>query len=122
MHDRNSLPTFIGVVVILAAIVAGAYATRTFDEVYLGPICRRYADATQMEFVQVAGGYRREPLYCVFKQYEDNGQLRARVEVPLLGMQKSPFEQLLGLLRWIIPVGLVLPTVWLARRLVRHHD
>jgi hypothetical protein len=74
MHDRHLLPTFIGVLVILAALVAGAYATRTFDEVYFGPICRRYADATQMEFVKVAGGYRREPLYCVFNQYEDNGQ------------------------------------------------
>jgi hypothetical protein len=121
MHDRHLLPTFIGVLVILAALVAGAYATRTFDEVYFGPICRRYADATQMEFVKVAGGYRREPLYCVFNQYEDNGQLRAQVDVPLSRMKKSAFEQLFGLLRWLISIGLILPTVWLARRLVRRY-
>src|SRR5687767_2465389 len=112
MHNRHSLPTIIALLVILAVLVAGAYATRNFDEVYFGPICQRYADATQMEFVLVAGGHRREPLYCVFNQYEDNGQLRAQVEVPLSGIQKSPFEQLFGVLRSLVLVGLVLPTVW----------
>jgi hypothetical protein len=122
MHDRRSPLSVIALLVILGAIAAGAFATQTFDEVYFGPICQRHADATQTEFVLVSGGYRRAPLHCVFNQYFENGQLQARVEVPLSRIQKAPIEHLFGLLRWAILVGFVLPSVWLAQRLVRHYD
>jgi hypothetical protein len=122
MDDHRSPQMAIALVVVLGAIVAGALATRAFDEMYFAPLCRRHGEATQMEFVSLSSGYRRQPLSCVFNLYYEDGSLRASVNVPLSSIQQSPVEYALGSLRWTILVGLVLPAVWLARKVIAHDD
>jgi hypothetical protein len=122
MDDHRSPATIIALVILLGAIVGAAYATEVFDDLYYAPICRRYAEVTQLEFVAVVGVTRHTPLHCSFNLYYDDGSLRAVVDVPMSRIHKTPAEYLLGPLRWAILVGLVVPAVWLARNMLRHDD
>jgi hypothetical protein len=44
------------------------------------------------------------------------------VHVPISSMQLTPVERFLGITRWFLIVGILIPGVWLARRLAGMDD
>jgi hypothetical protein len=103
--------------VVLGGIVAFAFAQRAFDRWYYEPICRRYGEARQMEFVSVLGGGRRDGLRCVFNLYYADGAYQATVDVPVSRATATPAEYWLGNARWLIALVLLAPMVWVGRKL-----
>ncbi len=99
-----------------------AFAQRAFHTYYFSPTCQRYAEETGMEYVSVSGGTRYNPLRCTFNLYNDDGSFRARVDVPVSRMGRSPLVWLGSGVQWVLAGAFLLPAVWLARKLARHDD
>jgi hypothetical protein len=116
MDDRRSVVTAGLFVLVIGAIVGSAFATRAFDNFYYGPLCRQYAEETGLEFVSVGGGTRRSRLHCTFMLYNDDGTVRAVVDVPVGRIQAGPLNFLVGNVRTALLIVIIVPAVWLARQ------
>jgi hypothetical protein len=122
MKGRHTPLTTLTAVLILSVIIVAALVVWSFDRLYFGPVCRRYGEANNMVFVSVSGGRRNGGLRCTFDLYHADGTFRARVDIPLSRVDKTPAETLASSLRWLILPILVLPAVWIGSRVLKHHN
>jgi hypothetical protein len=118
--ELDSIPALL---VILGAIIVMAFIIFRFDNFYLKPICLRFGEEKQMEYESYHASSRYErSTYCRYRLYHDDGSYKTTVHVPISSMQLTPVERFLGITRWFLIVGILIPGVWLARRLAGMDD